>query len=141
MCVCVCVCVQFNAKHVGQSLLGMFFDVCMLSCFSRVRLFATPWTVAHQAPLSMRFSRPKYWGGLPFSPPGDLPNPGIKPESPMAPALQVDSLPLSHQGSPCCLICYYKSFLSIYQDTKVNVWWFYLQLYMLHITLFWKSIF
>jgi len=44
-------------------------------------------------------------------------------------------------GKPCCLICYYKSFLSIYQDTKDNVWWFYLQLYMLHITVFWKPIF
>ena len=43
---------------------------------SRVRLFATPWTVARQAPLSMGFSRPEYWGGLPFPPPGDLPDQG-----------------------------------------------------------------
>ena len=78
--VCVCVYVQFNIKHVGQSLLGMLFDVCMLSCFRHVWLFATPWTVTHQAPLSMGFSRPEHWGGLPFPPPGDLPNPGIKPD-------------------------------------------------------------
>ena len=121
---------------------------CMLSCFSCVQLFATPWTithqiplsiklpgkntgvgchfllqeifpsqgsnphllhwqadslpltlwtVAHQAPLSMGFSRQEYWNGLPFFSPGDLPNPGIEPRSP---ALQADSLPLSCQGSP-----------------------------------------
>ena len=49
--------------------------------FSRVRLFATPWSVARQAPLSMGFSRQGYWSGLPFPPPWDLPNSGIKPES------------------------------------------------------------
>ena len=48
-----------------------------------VRPFATPWTVAHQAPLSMEFSRQEYWSGLPFPSPGYLPNPGIKPGSPM----------------------------------------------------------
>ena len=51
-------------------------------------------------PLSMGFSRQKYWSGLPFPPPGDLPNPGIKPISPSSPALQADSLPLSHRWSP-----------------------------------------
>ena len=56
----------------------------------------TPWTVARQAPLSMGFSRQEYWSGLPFSSPGELPNPGIKPTPP---ALQVDSLPLAHQVS------------------------------------------
>ena len=52
-------------------------------------LFATPWTVAHQAPLSMGFSRQEYWSGLPFPSPGDLPDPGIEPRSP---ALQADPL-------------------------------------------------
>ena len=56
---------------------------------SRVRLFATPWTVAYQAPPSMGFSRQEYWSGLLFPSPGDLPNPGIKPRSP---ALQADAL-------------------------------------------------
>ena len=60
-------------------------------------LFATPWTAAHQAPLSMRFSRQGYWSGLPFPPPGDLPNPGIEPWSP---ALQADTLPTELQGKP-----------------------------------------
>ena len=58
---------------------------------------ATPWIVARQAPLSMGFPRQEYWNGLPFPSPGNLPDPGIKPTFP---ALQVDSLPLSHQGSP-----------------------------------------
>ena len=54
---------------------------------SRVQLFVTPWTSANQAPLSMGFSRQEYWSGLPFPPPGDLPNTGIKPTSPESPAL------------------------------------------------------
>ena len=49
---------------------------------SHVRLFATSWTVAYQAPLSMGFSRQEYWSGLPFSSPGDLPYPGMEPGSP-----------------------------------------------------------
>ena len=58
--------------------------MCALSCF---QLFAPPWTIALQALLSMKFSKQEYWSGLPFPPPGDLPNPGIKPEFPMSPAL------------------------------------------------------
>ena len=54
----------------------------LVKSLSRVRLFATSWTVAHQAPLSMGFARQEYWSGLPFPSPGDLPNPGIKPMSP-----------------------------------------------------------
>ena len=62
---------------------------------SHVRFFVTPCTVAHQAPLFMEFSSQEYWSGLPFPPPGDLPNPGIKPTSLM---LQAGYLPLSHLG-------------------------------------------
>ena len=72
----------------------------MLSRLSRVQLFLTPWTVALQAPLSMRFSRQEYWSGLPCPLPGDLPDPGIQPTSPAAAALLVNSLLLSHLGSP-----------------------------------------
>ena len=57
---------------------------------SRVRLFVTPWTVARWAPLSMGFSRQEHWSGLPFPYPGDLPNPGIEPESS---TLKADALP------------------------------------------------
>ena len=62
--------------------------------------FATPWTVAHKAPLSMGFSRQEYWSGLPFPSPGDLPNAGVKPESLCPLHWQVDSLPVSLQGRP-----------------------------------------
>ena len=57
---------------------------------SRVRLFATPWTVAYQASQSMGFSRQEYWSGVPFPSPGDLPDPGFEP---LSPALQADALP------------------------------------------------
>ena len=59
-----------------------------MKSLSRVQLFAIPWTVAYQAPPFMEFSRQEYWSGLPFSSPGDLPDPGIKPRSP---TLQADS--------------------------------------------------
>ena len=59
----------------------------MLSRLGRVQLFVTPWTVAHQAPLSMGFSRQECWSGLPSPPPGDLPDPGIESASLMSSAL------------------------------------------------------
>ena len=62
----------------------------MLNHFNRVRLYATPWIVARQAPLPMGFSRQEYWSGLPFPSLGDLPDLGIEPGSP---ALQADALP------------------------------------------------
>ena len=58
----------------------------------------TPWTVAHQAPLSMGFPRREYWSGLPFPLPEDLANPGIEAPSPVSPALQADSLPAEPSG-------------------------------------------
>ena len=80
---------------------ALCMHVCVLSRCSRVQLFVTLWTVACQAPpLSMGFSRQEYWSGLSCPPPEDLPHPQIKPMSPAAPALQADSLPLSHQGNP-----------------------------------------
>ena len=68
-----------------------------LSC---VQLFATLWSIAHQAPLSMGFSRQEYWSGLPFPSPRDLPNPGIGPRSP---ALQADALTSEPPGKPITL--------------------------------------
>ena len=67
---------------------------------SRVRLFATLWTVARQAPLSIGFSRQKYWSGLTCPPPGDLPNLKDKYGSPAFLALQADSLPIEPPGKP-----------------------------------------
>ena len=69
MCVCIHVC------------------CAVLSCFNHVQLFATLWTVAHQAPLSMGFSRQEHWSGLPCPPPGALPDPGMEPGSLTPPAL------------------------------------------------------
>ena len=62
---------------------------------SRVQLFVTPWTVAHQSPPSMEFSRQEYWSGLPFPSPGVLPDPEIEPRSP---TLQADALPSKPPG-------------------------------------------
>ena len=62
-----------------------------------VWLFVTPWTITHQTPLSMVFSRQEYWRGLPFPSAGDLPDPGIEPRYP---ALQADSLPSEPPGNP-----------------------------------------
>ena len=70
---------------------------CCAYSLGRVRLLATPWTVASQPPLSMGFSRREYWSGLPCPPPGDLPNPGIEPRSPIQ---QADSLPAEPSGKP-----------------------------------------
>ena len=77
---------------------------------SRVRLFATPWTVAHQALQSMEFSRQEYWSGLPFPSAGDLPNPGITPGSP---APQADALTAEPPGS-------------------ASVWWLHMETAMSH---------
>ena len=85
------------------------YSRCFLTCCCSVTksclIVASPWTVTCQIPLSMGFLRKECWSGLPFLPPGDLPNPGIEPTSP---ALQADSLPLSHQGSPLPDLGYYK---------------------------------
>ena len=79
-----------------------YLNWCVCELLSHVQLFPTLWTVACQAPRSMEFSpKQEYWTGLPFPSPGDLCKPGIKPTSP---ALQADSLPLSHLGSPSVTI-------------------------------------
>ena len=73
----------WQAKPTSNPLL----QLCVLRHFSRVWLFVTLWTTAHQAPLSMGFSRQEYWSGLPCSPPGDIPDPRIKPMFLRSPAL------------------------------------------------------
>ena len=72
-----------DGTHIScvSYIVGRFFE--KVKSLSRVRLFATPWTVAQQAPPSMGFSRQEYWSGLPFPSPGDLPDPGIEPRSPV----------------------------------------------------------
>ena len=70
--------------------------LCCAQWLSHIQLSVSPWTVAHQAPVSVRFPRQEYWSGLPFPTTGHLPHPGIKRVSPAL----ADSLPLSHLGSP-----------------------------------------
>ena len=82
----------------------MCMRACVLSCFSCIPVdFVTMWTVAHQTPPSMGFSRQECWSGLPFPSPGDLSDPGIELESLAAPALQADSLPLIQWGGSQCV--------------------------------------
>ena len=81
---------------------------------SRVRLFATPWTVAYQAPPSMGFSRQEFWSGLPFPSPGYLPNPGIEPGSP---SLQADALPSEPPWKLLMTVSYVKFIIS-----KLKFW-------------------
>ena len=73
----------FNAHITFKVTIQCYFACCVcaqsLSC---VQLFGTPWTAGHQAPLPMEFSRQEYWSGLPFVPPGNVPDPGIEPVSP-----------------------------------------------------------
>ena len=71
---------------------------------SHILVFVTPWTVAHQAPLSIGFPRQEHWNGLPFPSPGDFPNPGIKLESPAAPALAGRFVTTELPGKPMALV-------------------------------------
>ena len=110
--ICMCVCFKlhnwefyscfwdlFNLSYAWRPALRVLISRVKwkVKWLSRVQLVATPWTVAHQAPLPMGFSRQEFWRGLPFPSPGHLPNPGIKPGSP---TLQVDSLPSVPPGKP-----------------------------------------
>ena len=92
VCVCVCLCV---CLYIVESMLAYLHAKLLKSCLTVIL-----WTVACQAPLSTGFSRQEYWSGLPCPPPGDLPNPGMEPTFPAAPALQADFLLLSHQEAP-----------------------------------------
>ena len=78
------------SRHFGDH-----FTIYMFSHFIHVQLFATQWTLTHQAPLSLGFSQQEYWSGLPCPPPGDFLDPGIEPRSPM---LQADALPSEPPG-------------------------------------------
>ena len=87
--------VSFHSNPIERQCQRMLKVKVKLKLLSHVWLFATPWTVAYQAPLSMGFSRQECRSRLPFPSPGDLPNPGIKPGSP---ALQTDASPSGPPG-------------------------------------------
>ena len=113
-------------KKLNNNLCSLVVKVKM-KVLSLVRVFATPWTIACQAPPSMGFPREEYWNGLPFPSPGDLPDPGIEPG---CPALQADSLPSEPPGN--IFICgtsslslinhYWRSFifLSVFSVPDLN---------------------
>ena len=84
-----------------SSLFPFILSWSEVKSLSRVRIFSTPWTIAYQAPPSMRFSRQEYWSGLPFPSPGDLSDPGIEPG---CPALQADTLTSEPPGKPIYII-------------------------------------
>ena len=116
-------------SHMRQTFLSIFslyglliseaLCLLLLSRLSRVWLCATPWTIAHQDPPSMGFSRQEYWSGLPCPPPGDLPHPGIEPATLMSPALAgqffITSTTWEAQGSLCYVTI-------IQDDVKVKDW-------------------
>ena len=82
-------------------IVSVMTHVCVCAqLLKHVQLFETPWTIACQAPLSMEFSRQEYWSGLPFPSPGDLPNPGIEPQSLVSPALVGDLFTTASPGKP-----------------------------------------
>ena len=106
-----------NCRNISffVNYLGFFFRFFSImkvkvkvKSLSRVQLFATPWTVAYQASLSIGFSRQQCWSGLPFPSPGDLPDPGLEPGSP---TLQADTLPSESPGKP---VLYNKTLLFIH---------------------------
>ena len=94
--------------------------LCVFRC---VRFFATPWTAAEQAPLSMEFSRQEYWSGLPFPTRGDLPDPGIKPVSLTSPALAGRFFTLAPPGKP--LVCAFFAFVTTSTPASVRQSLFY----------------
>ena len=91
----MCFCQVSFLIHIEDEISVYAFTNMCAKSLSCVQLFVTLWTVAHQAPLSVYFSRQEYWSGLPFPSQGDLPNPGIEARSPM---LQRDSLPSEPLG-------------------------------------------
>ena len=91
-----------------------YCEVSEVSSLSRVQLFATPQTVAHQALPSMGFYRQEYWSGLPFPSPGELPDPGTEPRPP---ALQADALPTELCGKPVYAIHQRKSATGIHMSS------------------------
>ena len=87
----LCIFIYMDSQAIAELKLGasvFFNNACVLSCLSCVQLFLTLWTIVLQAPPSMGFSRQEDWSGWPCPPPGDLPDPGIKPESLTSPALE-----------------------------------------------------
>ena len=110
----ICLLIMLKALVIGGIISGPY---CMLSCFNRVQLFVTPWIVVYQAPPFMGFSRQKYWSGLPFPPPGNLPDPGMEPRSPASPGLAGRFFTTSATWEALLVLCF---FLGGYME-RVNL--------------------
>ena len=96
-------------QHTCISDLNVYVIACMhAQLLSYVRLFVTPWTVAHQAPLSMKFSKQEYWSGLPFPPPGYLLESRVEPTSPAFPALASSFFTTVPTGKPMYVFTFVK---------------------------------
>ena len=92
-------------KEVNTRVFTLALFVIIFSCMRVCPTLCDIMDCSLPVPLSIGFTRQDYWSGLPFPPPpGDLPDPGIEPSSPAAPALQADSLPVSHRESPYILL-------------------------------------
>ena len=112
-----------NTSHIYAS-------ACILSCFNHVRLYVTQWTVACQAPLSMRFSRKESWSGLPCPPPGHLPYPGINSSSLMSSALagvffttSANWSDLACTHTHVCMCVYIYIYIHIYKTCILETNW------------------
>ena len=102
-------CYCFRKSRGGKQINKLELWYTYGAVFSRIQLFATPWTVTHQVPLSMGFPGQGlgyHWSGLPFPPPGDLPHPGIKPVSPASPALAGRFVTTESPGKPTYRVLY-----------------------------------
>ena len=114
----------------GRKHTWILWVFCIFVCvLSHVQFFTMLWTVACQVPLSMGVFRQEYWSGLLFPPPGDLPKPGIKPTSPISPAVQVDSLPTEPSEKPilyfiCIIVSCYMYYVSVEKKcTQIAKFW------------------
>ena len=101
--------------HQAEHLKPVHYSYMCVLVTQCVQLFATPLTVAHQAPLPMGFSRQEYWNGLPFPSPGALPNPGTEPRSP---TLQAEPVPSELPGKHILLVYY------IFKNLTGLPWWY-----------------
>ena len=112
---------QLRAVSLGPTPYNKLFYKSKCQSLSCVCLFATPWTKAHQGPLSMEFSRQEYWSGCPFfSSPGDLPNPGVKPRSPL---LQADSWLSEPPGKPLIESTHlHKNFFTLHSSNGATIY-------------------
>ena len=111
-----------GSHRVGHDWNDLAFFLCIhAQTLNHCQHFVTPWTVAHQVPLSIEFSRQEYWNGLPFPIPGDRLDLGIKPTSPESPILAGGFFPVEPPGKPSCLLSFHLFFNFKCENSNENV--------------------